>query len=498
MSTVPFKVIPSNLRLPGAFFELDNSQANTAQQNQRALIIGQITTGGIATPNIPIISGGVGDAQIQGGAGSMIHLMTQAYRLNDAFGEVWYLPLSDATSSVAAKGSVNFTQAPTAAGTISLYIAGTLIAVPVTVSQTPASIATAVVAAINASPTILPVTAAVNGTTTTQVDITARNAGVIGNDIDIRMNYLGTKGGEVTPTGLTFTITAMANGALNPTLTTALGNLGNMPFDFIVNPYTDTTSLDAVKQLLNDQTGRWSFTSQLYGHSFGALRGTFAALTTAGIARNNQHETLMGFFDSPTPNWLWASALAGQAAVSVRADPGVPLQYLTLLGVLAPPLASQFPPNQRETLLFDGIATFLSEADNSVEIENCITTYQENAQGVPDDSYLEVETMFQLMLEIRTLQAMLLSKFARCKLASNESRPAAGSNLVTPNTIAAEIVALYNERCDAGFTQNPTEFAQNLVVQQNAVNVGRVDILWPGTLVDQMRTFATLVQFRLQ
>jgi phage tail sheath gpL-like len=139
MSTVPFKVIPSNLRLPGAYFELDNSYANTAQQNQRALIIGQITAGGIATPNVPIISGGVGDAQIQGGAGSMLHLMTQIYRLNDAFGEVWYLPLADAASSVAAKGSINFTQAPTAAGTISLYIAGTLIAVPVAVGQTPAS-----------------------------------------------------------------------------------------------------------------------------------------------------------------------------------------------------------------------------------------------------------------------------------------------------------------------------------------------------------------------
>jgi phage tail sheath gpL-like len=498
MSTVPFKVIPTNLRLPGAYFELDNSQANTAQQTQRALIIGQITSAGTATPNVPVISGGVGDAQTAGGAGSMLHLMTQMYRNNDSLGEVWYLPLADATGAVAATGSINFTQAPTAAGTISLYIAGTLIGVAVAVSQTPASVASAVAAAINASTTTLPVTAAVDATSTSKVNITARNAGVAGNDIDIRMNYLGTKGGEATPTGLTYTITPMANGAVNPTLTTALGNLGTMTFDFIANPYTDTTSLDAVKQLLNDQTGRWSYTSQLYGQSFGALRGTFANLTTAGTARNNQHETLMGFYDSPTPNWLWATALAAQAAVSVRADPGVPLQYLTLVGVLAPPVASQFLPNQRETLLYDGISTFLSESDGTVEIEYAITTYQLNAEGVADNSYLNVETMFQLMLEIRTLQATLLSKFARCKLASNESKPAAGSNLVTPNTIAAEVVALYNERCDLGFTQNPTEFAQNLVVQASTVNPDRVDMLWPGTLVGQMRTFGTLVQFRLQ
>jgi phage tail sheath gpL-like len=494
MSTVPFKVIPANLRLPGAFFELDNSQANTAQANQRALIIGQITAAGIATPNVPIISGGVGDAATQGGANSMLANMVSAYRLNDSFGEVWYLPVADASGATAATGTIAFTSAPTSNGTISLYIAGNLVTVPVTAAQATSAIATAVAAAINAVPG-MPVTAAA---ATTTVTLTAVNKGLCGNEIDIRYNYRGTAGGEATPVGLASTITAMTGGATNPTLTTALGNLGNMTFDFIACPYTDTTSLDAVKQLLNDQTGRWSWTQQLYGHAFYSYAGTFAAQTTLGLARNNQHETIMGFYGSPTPSWIWASALCAQAAVSVRTDPGVPLQYLPLQGVLAPPVANQFLSNQRETLLFDGISTFTVEQDGTVQTENIITTYQTNPQGVADDSYLEVETMFQLMLEIRTLQAMLTSKYARCKLADNGSKPAAGSNLVTPNTIKADIIALYQERTDAGFTQNADAFSAALVVNKNTVNPNRIDILWPGTPVNQMRTFATLVQFRLQ
>lgn len=494
MSTVPFKVIPANLRLPGAFFELDNSQANTAQANQRALIIGQITASGIATPNVPVISGGVGDAATQGGASSMLANMVSAYRLNDSFGEVWYLPLSDAAGAVAATGSIAFTSPPTANGTISLYIAGTVVTVPVTAAQATTSIATAVAAAINAI-AAMPVTATA---ATSTVTLTADNKGLCGNEIDIRFNYYGTANGEVTPTGLAFTITAMAGGATNPTLTTALGNLGNMTFDFIACPYTDATSLAAVQQLLNDQTGRWSWTQQLYGHAFYGYAGTFSSQTTLGLTRNNQHETIMGFYGSPTPSWMWAASLCAQAAVSVRADPGVPLQYLPLQGVLAPPVASQFLPSQRETLLYDGISTFTVQQDGTVQTENVITTYQTNAQGVADDSYLEVETMFQLMLEIRTLQAMLTSKYARCKLADNGSKPAAGSNLVTPNTIKADIIALYQERTDAGFTQNAAAFASALVVQKNTGNPNRVDILWPGTPVNQMRTFATLVQFRLQ
>ena len=69
----------------------------------------------------------------------------------------------------------------------------------------------------------------------------------------------------------------MAGGSGAPSLTDPLGNLQDRAFDFIVNPYTDTTSLDAVKEFLSDATGRWSYAQQLYGHSFGALAGTYGS-----------------------------------------------------------------------------------------------------------------------------------------------------------------------------------------------------------------------------
>ena len=384
---VPFAQIPQNLRVPLFYAEVNNSLANTGQQTQRALIIGQITSTGAAAANVPIISQGAADAITQGGNGSQLALMTAAYLQNDSFGEVWYLPLADAVGAVAAAGSIDFTASPTFAGVLSLYIAGQLVAFPVTAAETAASIATGLVAAINAIPS-LPVTAAVDAVTTSQVDLTAKNKGLAGNDIDIRVNYRGAAAGEVTPVGLTYTIVPMTAGATNPTLTTALANLQEMPFDFIVCPYTDATSLAALTALLNDQTGRWSWATQVYGHCFTALRGTFSALGTAGTALNDQHTSMMGFYDSPTPNWQWAAAFAGAAAVSLRADPGLPLQTLALAGVLAPPLQSRFNLSERNTLLFDGISTFTVAQDGTVAIENAITTYQRNGFGQPDNSYL--------------------------------------------------------------------------------------------------------------
>ncbi|RSK89467.1 phage tail protein, partial [Pandoraea apista] len=161
--TVPFKTIPQNLRVPLFHAELDNSQANSGASTQRALVIGQITSAGTGTPGVPQISQGATEAKSVGGAGSMLALMTAAYRQSDPFGEVWYLPLADDASAVAATGSIAVSAPATATGVIYLYIAAVKGVPPVTVTvtstQTTAQIATAIAAAINAQ-SDLPVTAA--------------------------------------------------------------------------------------------------------------------------------------------------------------------------------------------------------------------------------------------------------------------------------------------------------------------------------------------------
>lgn len=495
--TIPFKQVPSNIRVPLFYAEVDNSRANTATLNQRALIIGQVTAAAIAAgtvPNVPVISQGVTDAQTVGGAGSMLHLMTQAYRQNDTFGEVWYLPLADDPAATAATGTVTFTAAPTANGTLYLYIGGVRVALPVLTTQTTTLLATALAAAINATPNLPVLATAALGVVT----LTAINKGPAGNDIDLRLNYQGTRGGEIMPTGLAVTIVAMASGATAPSLTTAFGNLSSLPFDFIAFPYNDTVSLDAAKTLLNDVTGRWAWSVQIYGHFFAAYRGTVGSQTTLGVLRNDQHGTIMGFNDSPTPNWLWAAAMAGAIAVSVRADPATPVQTIALQGMLAPPLQSRFQLTDRNTLLYDGISTFFVGDDGTVYLENVITTYQKNAFGAPDNSYLEIETMFTLAYVLRALKSVVTTKYARVKLAANGTRFAAGSNVVTPNVIRADLIAQYRKLEADGLVQNGDAFKQALIVQQNTSNPNRVDVLYPSTLINQLRVFALLAQFRLQ
>lgn len=152
----------------------------------------------------------------------MLHGMMTAYQKNDTAAEVWILPLADDADSMAvATGSIKVATQATETGVISLYIAGVRVQLTVLATDTPAQIATALVAAITRK-TELPVTAAVKTDATDTVTLTAKNAGLLGNGIDIRLNYLGVQGGEVTPAGLTLTITGMAGGAGAPDFVDAL------------------------------------------------------------------------------------------------------------------------------------------------------------------------------------------------------------------------------------------------------------------------------------
>ncbi|TKI02895.1 phage tail sheath subtilisin-like domain-containing protein [Martelella alba] len=491
--TIPFTKIPSNLRTPLFYAEFDNSQANTATATQRTLIIGQQLPTGTATPNVPLLASSATTVAGVCGAGSMLHSLITAYLANDTAGEIYLLPLSDdGDTMAAATGKITVASAPSETGVISLYIAGIRVQLTVVATDTVAAIATALAAAINAS-TSLPVTASAAAAVIT---LTVKNAGAHGNGIDIRLNYQGSAGGEATPTGLTLTIVAMAGGASAPDLNDALANLGDKTYDFIINPYTDTTSLDALKTFLSDSGGRWGYASQLYGHSFGTLAGTYGTLTASGEARNNQHESLLGVYDSPTPAYVWAAATYGAIANSLRNDPGRPVQTLTISGVLAPPDASRFTQTERNNLLYSGISTFTVADDGTVAVENIITTYQTNSYGAEDNSYLEIETMFLLMYVTRYLKTQITSKFARMKLAADGTRFAAGAAIVTPNIIRAELIAQYATLVTNGYVQNAAGFAAGLLVQQNASNPNRVDVLWDGTLIDQLRIFALLNQFR--
>ena len=497
---IQFQSLPPNIRIPGIYTEFDNSQANFNQINQRALLIGQTVT---AQPAVLTQIASASQAAALFGASSMLALMVAAYRAADPFGELWVLPLADAGGAVAASDTITVTGSPSANGVISLYIAGKLVPVAVTAGQANTAVATAIQAAIAAytDPATglqLPVSASV---LTNVVTLTAVNKGTPGNSIDVRLNYFGARNNEQTPAGLTIAITAMSAGATDPDLSGLDPILGDNQFDFIgLGGYTGATQLNSIDTLMSNATGRWSWQRKDYGHVWTAKMdadATGSTNSTFGKTRNGPHVTCVTYEPSPSPPWQVAATWTAAAAVSLKVDPARPLQTLSLPGLLAPPIGSRYTQSTRQTLLTSGLATMRYNPDMTCTIERCVTTYQTNALGLPDQSYLDAETMFTLMAVTRKWTNALAQKFPRAKIAVDGTPVGPGSNIITPKSARAELVAQYREMMDLGWVQDIQDFSAGIVAQINASDPTRLDVLVDPYLINGLRVIAMMDQFRL-
>ncbi|HGM5579287.1 TPA: phage tail sheath subtilisin-like domain-containing protein [Pseudomonas putida] len=493
--SVSFSNIPSDLRVPLFYAEVDNSMANSgAGAALRRLIVGQVNDDatGPEIGGLVLVSRQAEAVQIAG-PGSMLAAMYAAHREIDVVGEVWCLPVKIAEGTAAA-GTVTVTGTVSTPGLINLYIGGVRVRSTAAAGMSAAAVATAIAASVNANPD-LPVTAE---TAQSVVKLTAKFKGELGNDIRLQLNRQGRANGEETPAGLTLVPAGLTGGVGSPDMAPLLAALGDEPFEFIAQPWSDTTTLDAWKGVMDDGAGRWSWSKQLYGHVYSAKRGTLGQLVAAGRLRNDPHVTVLGFETGvPQAGWVFAAQLAARTAVFINADPARPTQTGALPGIDPAPSSERFMLTERQSLLSNGIATAYYEG-GYMRIQRAITTYQRNAYGQADDSYLDSEPLHQSAHVIRYLQSRITSKYGRHKLASDGTSFGPGQAMVTPLVIRGELVAAYRELETAGIVENTEAFKANLIVERDATNPNRLNVLFPPDLVNQLRVFALLYQFRLQ
>ncbi|MFV2949633.1 phage tail sheath subtilisin-like domain-containing protein [Pseudomonas japonica] len=492
--SVSFGNIPSDIRVPLFYAEVDNSMANSGTSTLRRLLVGQVNDD-VTSPEIGRLTlvSRTTEARTIAGDGSMLAAMHARVRAIDVAGEVWCLPLKVSTGAVAS-GTVTVTGAASAAGLLNLYVAGTRVQAVVVAGADASAVAAGLAAAVNTAVT-LPVTATAAAGVVT---LKSKFKGELGNDIQLQLNRLGRVNGEVIPAGLTAVVAPMTAGDGTPDMAAALAALGDEEFEFIAQPWTDPTTLDAWKDTMDDSAGRWSWAKQIYGHVYSARRGTLGQLVAAGRLRNDPHVTVHAFENGvPDPAWEQAAAWMARTAVFISADPARPTQTGVLVGSRPAEASDRFTLTERQSLLNSGLAT-ASYSGGSYRIERAVTTYQRNAFGQPDDSYLDSETLHQSAHVIRYLRSIITSKYARHKLANDGTRFGAGQAIVTPKVIRGELVAAYGALERDGVVENTELFKQNLIVERDPNNPNRLNVLFPPDLVNQLRIFALLYQFRLQ
>lgn len=498
---ISFNNIPTNTRTPGTFVEIDNSRAlqGLAANPHTALIIGQKITAGSVPPEIltAITRDGLADSFF--GPGSEIARMCNVFKAENPNTELFAVALDDAGGAVKASGTIQFSIALSAtsfslSGTevYHFLLAGKKLDITLTSGWSTTDVNSAVETTVNADST-LPATASTNATSA--LNIIANNGGTQGNYIDFRENFFE---GQSSPTGFgdSATITGMANGANDPDLDDVWAVIDGKQFHYMIQPYIDAANLTSLEGELAD---RFLPLEDLQGHAFTGLRATQASATTLGNSRNSPHNTIWGVNDSPTSPEEWATSLGAIAAFNLNNDPARPLQFLSSKTILAPPVANRFTQSERNVLLFDGIATYIVDNGGNVLIERSITTFQTNALGIIDVSFLDVQTLATLG-EIRfQYKARMTSRFIipRFKLADDTFPVQPGSNVATPKTVKQETIALFTQLRDQGLIENLDDFITNLVVERDSTDRSRINVLLPPTLIAQFRILGANLQFLL-
>lgn len=485
-----FNSIPNAVRVPFSYVEFSNTETGggSPAQPYKLLLIGQKLNAGTQAVNALVRVSSPKQANTLFGSGSMLAgMFRKAYAANN-FTEIWCIALADNASGVTAKGSLTLTGPATADGTLSIYIGGQAINVGVLQGDTATVIATKIQAAIAGKPESF-LTATVDGTDLFKVNLESRHKGLVANAAPVSLNY----NGEVTPAGVAVTIGALAGGTLNPDISTAIEAIGDEQFRTIVTPYNDPANLTLLKAELSR---RWGPLLTNDGHAFAASTLGSAALASLGQAHNHPHLSILGVSASPTPSWEIAAVLGAVVSYYSPIDQARPLQTLTLPGVLAPKVEDRLILEERNVLLYTGIATATVDADNQVRLERLITTYREDASGNIDESYLDYETMAILSYLRWDFRRFFGNKYPRHKLAKDGVRFGTQQPIMTPGLAKAEAIGLFERWELNGLVEDHTQFERDLRVEVNPNNPNRLDFYLPPNLINGLRIVAAQIAFR--
>ncbi len=492
--SITFDNIPTTLRIPFVFAEFNSSQAQQGPSllAYRGLIIGQkLSTGTWAADTVQRCTS-VEQAILGGGRGSIIHRQALAWFAANKSTELWFGVVADNGAGVAATGTIVFTAAATAAGTLVFYLGGERVTVGVASGAATTTMATDTAAAINALPD-LPVSAGVASSTVT---LTFRHKGLVGNTYDVRTNF---RDGEVLPAGVALTITAVGSvvaGTTNPTLTNLIAAMADLWFNVWSHPYTDATSLTAIETELSSRFGP---TRSIDGIAITSASGSFGTLSSLGTGRNSQHSIIAAqpVATPLTPPMEFAAETAALVALHGAADPARPFQTLALSRAIGGVESDQFSNEERNLLLFAGIATTKRVTGGTVQLERIITTYRTSPSGATDTAYLDATTLLTLMYLRFDWRTRIQTRYPRHKLANDGTQFGAGQAVMTPQLGTGEALLWFRDMEALGLVEGFDQFKRDLVVERNATDPNRLDFLLPPDLINQLVGVAAQIQFRL-
>lgn len=373
-------ILDPNNKTPGLFLRvsLGVGPQTAADDPIQILVLGnRLSTGTRADSSVlPVY--GEDEARSYYGQGSELHRMLRALFKAHPTATVDAGVIAESAGANASLNTIVFSGGPaTAAGTVYVYIAGTVVTAPVASGDNVTTIAASVVTAINNAPD-LPVTATSSVGTVT---VTARQKGPRGNWIRVRT--------AATIAGVTHTAidAYLAGGTTSDNATTVLANAAGKRYHVIVSPYEDATGIGYVDSHVTAMSDVLEAKRGVY---VCASADTLGNATTIAQGKNAARGRMIWHYASEVSPCELAASYGGVYARGLGID-----RAYNYDGVMLPAGVVQYTGADRPTsseiasALSVGL-TPLAPKGNGVSIVRAVTMRSKDSGGKADYSVLDV------------------------------------------------------------------------------------------------------------
>lgn len=435
---------------------------------QRIMVVGQGNSAAVySTTKAQFTSAAAVGAAY--GYGSPLHLAArQLFPTNgDGIGTIpmTIYPLEDHASGVAATGNILATGTSTEAGVIYVKI-NNILSEPIVIASgtVGTTLEGAITTAINAV-LEMPVTAVADGTGN-KSDLTSKWKGTSANDINI--DIVGTVA------GLTFAITQLSGGLVNPVVTTALNQVGNVWESMILNclDIADTTTLDLYSTF---GEGRWGALVRKPLVVFtGNTETTVANATTVSNARKTDRTNCQ--LVAPGSDELPFVVAARQLARIVKvANNNPPQDYgsQAATGLTPGTDGEQWLFLDRDEAVKKGSST-TEVKDGVINISDVVTFYHPTGDPIPAYRYVcDIVKLQNIIFNIDLIFAK--PEWDGAPLIPDD-QPTVNRSAKKPKAAVAAVAAVIDSLGLNAIISDPKTAKENTIAQISETNPKRLDL----------------------
>jgi len=504
---------------PDVTFNIVPAQRDVSNTEPKVLIIGQKVSAGTATTGAVVENIGNDNEwdTLFGKTSHLASMIRQFRRINEVT-RIDVVPYDDAGAGVAATGTLALTGPSTAAGTMYVTI-GSNYDHKYTIIVASGASATTIGAAIEAAVTADTFAQFTASSTTGTVTITSKHKGTLGNQIALKVTDM--------PAGVGLTITTMASGATNPTISGLEALIDGQRYTTIVYPGTYATAtidtildgrlnvtnkvLDGVAILTKADSNAnlltWVATLNqpllvAFGNPLVADAGRFVGGAIAEISDNISAQVAAIRSLRLTTNANISRYVTGNSGPKDQfGGPhtaslpffNTPFSYLPLIKQ-----GDGLTRAQIEALQLKGVSLLGNNiAGNSIIAGEVVTTYLTDVAGNADTSFKYIEHVDTSSQIREYFYNNARAQYGQTRLTDGALIP--GHNMANADVIKAYLTGLYLDLASEGYVltrsgeANMKYFKANLVVTLD-LSLGKVTVDMIVPIVVQLRTLLATIR----